>query len=143
MLGRSRRADWDEARACQHSRLPVRTGSPTEHRLDSAFLVTGQRLWFPVPGVLAVFTLSRSLLSHIFHSMNFVSESDLALPLLFVDFFCHLVLICYLDLGINNWVQLIKLGQTSGDSEGQRGLVCCCPWGHKESDMTGQLNNNN
>ena len=23
-----------------------------------------------------------------------------------------------------------------------RGLVCCSPWGHKESDMTGQLNNN-
>ena len=21
--------------------------------------------------------------------------------------------------------------------------VCCSPWGHKESDMTGQLNNNN
>ena len=23
-----------------------------------------------------------------------------------------------------------------------RGLVCCSPWGHKESDMTGKLNNN-
>ena len=27
--------------------------------------------------------------------------------------------------------------QTSGDGEGQRGLACCSPWGHKESDMTG------
>ena len=25
---------------------------------------------------------------------------------------------------------------------GQRGLACCSPWGCKESDMTGQLNNN-
>ena len=30
-----------------------------------------------------------------------------------------------------------ELGQTSGDGEGQRGLVCCIPWGQKESDMTG------
>ena len=29
-----------------------------------------------------------------------------------------------------------ELGQTLGDSEGQGGLACCCPWGHKESDMT-------
>ena len=35
-------------------------------------------------------------------------------------------------------------GQTSGDGEGQRGLVCCSPWCiHKELDLTGQLNNNN
>ena len=26
--------------------------------------------------------------------------------------------------------------QTPGDSEGQGGLVCCSPWGGKESDMT-------
>ena len=26
--------------------------------------------------------------------------------------------------------------QTLGDSEGQRSLVCCSPWGCKESDMT-------
>ena len=30
-----------------------------------------------------------------------------------------------------------KLGQTLGDGEGQGGLVCCSPWGHKELDMTG------
>ena len=28
-----------------------------------------------------------------------------------------------------------------GVGEGQGGLVCCSPWGHKESDMTGWLNN--
>ena len=33
--------------------------------------------------------------------------------------------------------------QTLGDGEGQRSLVCCSPWGRKESDMTWQLNNNN
>ena len=26
--------------------------------------------------------------------------------------------------------------QTPGDSEGQGGLACCSPWGHKESDTT-------
>ena len=36
-----------------------------------------------------------------------------------------------------------KLGQTPGDGEGQGGLACCSPWGHKESDVTGRLNNNN
>ena len=25
---------------------------------------------------------------------------------------------------------------TPGDSEGQGGLGCCSPWGHKESDIT-------
>ena len=29
-----------------------------------------------------------------------------------------------------------ELGQTSGDAEGQGGLVCCSPWDHKELDMT-------
>ena len=29
------------------------------------------------------------------------------------------------------------------DNEGQGSLVCCSPWGHKELDMTSQLNNNN
>ena len=35
-----------------------------------------------------------------------------------------------------------ELGQTLGDGEGQGGLVCYSPWGHKESDRTGRLNNN-
>ena len=33
--------------------------------------------------------------------------------------------------------------QIVGDSEGQGSLVCCGPWGHKESDMTERLNKNN
>ena len=33
--------------------------------------------------------------------------------------------------------------QTPGDSEGQRSLACCSPWGHKKSNATEQLNNNN
>ena len=33
--------------------------------------------------------------------------------------------------------------QTKGDSEGQGGLVCCSPWGCKDSDMTELLNNSN
>ena len=35
-----------------------------------------------------------------------------------------------------------ELGQTLGDGEGQKGLVCCSPWGHKESEMTELLKNN-
>ena len=31
--------------------------------------------------------------------------------------------------------------QTRGDGEGQGNLVCCSPWGRKESDMIEQLNN--
>ena len=33
--------------------------------------------------------------------------------------------------------------QALGGGEGQGSLVCCSPWGHKESDTTKQLNNNN
>ena len=31
--------------------------------------------------------------------------------------------------------------QAPGDGEGQRSLVCCSPWGHKELDMIEWLNN--
>ena len=33
-----------------------------------------------------------------------------------------------------------ELGQTPGDGEGQVSLVCCSPWGRKESDTPWQLN---
>ena len=33
--------------------------------------------------------------------------------------------------------------QAPGDVEGQGSLACCSPWGHKESDTTEQLNNDN
>ena len=36
-----------------------------------------------------------------------------------------------------------ELGQTSGNGEGQGGLLCCSPWGCNKSDVTGGLNNNN
>ena len=32
--------------------------------------------------------------------------------------------------------------QAPGDGEGQGSLVCCSPWGHKESDVTEWLNSN-
>ena len=35
-----------------------------------------------------------------------------------------------------------ELGQTLGDGEGQGGLVCCNPWGHKQLDTTARMNNN-
>ena len=33
--------------------------------------------------------------------------------------------------------------RTLGDGEGQRSLEYCNPWGHKKSDTTEELNNNN
>ena len=33
--------------------------------------------------------------------------------------------------------------QALGDGEGQGSLVCCRPWGRKDSDTTERLNNNN
>ena len=33
--------------------------------------------------------------------------------------------------------------QALGIGEGQGSLVCCSPWGRKESDMTEQLNSKN
>ena len=33
-----------------------------------------------------------------------------------------------------------RFGWTPGVGDGQGGLVCCCSWGHKESDMTERLN---
>ena len=44
--------------------------------------------------------------------------------------------------GRHHWCNEHELGQTLGDGEGQGGLACCSPWGHKELDMTGRLNNN-
>ena len=32
-----------------------------------------------------------------------------------------------------------RFGWTLGVGDGQGGLVCCSPWGHKESDTTEQL----
>ena len=42
-----------------------------------------------------------------------------------------------------HWCNGHELGQTLGDGEGQEGLACCSPWDHKESDMTGRLDNSN
>ena len=44
--------------------------------------------------------------------------------------------------GITNVIRN-ELGQVLGDGEGQRGLLCCSPWGRKELGMTGQFKNNN
>ena len=34
----------------------------------------------------------------------------------------------------------LEFEQAPGVGDGQGGLACCSPWGHKESDMTEQLN---
>ena len=45
-------------------------------------------------------------------------------------------------VGWHHQLNAHEFEQAPGDGEGQRSLVCFCPWGHKESDMTEQLNNN-
>ena len=39
-------------------------------------------------------------------------------------------------VGWYHWLNGHEFEQTSGDTEGQGSLVCCSPWGHRESDMT-------
>ena len=36
-----------------------------------------------------------------------------------------------------------EIEQTPGDGKGQGSLACCSQWGHRESDTTEQLNNDN
>ena len=39
-------------------------------------------------------------------------------------------------VGWHHWLNGHEFKQTPGDSEGQGSLVCCSPWGRKESDTT-------
>ena len=45
-------------------------------------------------------------------------------------------------VGCHHRLNAHEFEQTPGDSERQRGLACCSPWGRKESDTTQRLNNN-
>ena len=42
--------------------------------------------------------------------------------------------------GWHHWLDGRESGWTPGVGDGQGGLVCCDSWGHKESDITEQLN---
>ena len=46
-------------------------------------------------------------------------------------------------VGWHHQLNALEFEQAPGDGEGQGGLACCSPWGHRETDMTGQLNNSN
>ena len=46
-------------------------------------------------------------------------------------------------VGWYHWLNRDKFEPTLGDGEQQGSLVCCSPWGHKESDKTERLNKNN
>ena len=43
-------------------------------------------------------------------------------------------------VGWHHWLNGHEFGWTPGVGDGQEGLACCGSWGHKESDMTEQLN---
>ena len=43
----------------------------------------------------------------------------------------------------HHWFYGHELEQALGVGDGQGSLACCSPQGHKESDTTEQLNNNN
>ena len=45
-------------------------------------------------------------------------------------------------VGWNHRLDGHEFEQAQGVGNGQGSLVCCSPWGHKELDMTEQLNNN-
>ena len=42
--------------------------------------------------------------------------------------------------GWQHWLNVHEFEQALGIGHGQESLVCCSPWGHKELDMTEQLN---
>ena len=46
-------------------------------------------------------------------------------------------------VGWHHWLNEHEFEQALGDGEGQGSLACYSPWGHKELDVTEQLNNNN
>ena len=43
-------------------------------------------------------------------------------------------------VGWHHWLNGHEFEQASGDGEGQGSLVCCSPWGRKESDMSDWVN---
>ena len=45
-------------------------------------------------------------------------------------------------VGWHHWLNAHEFEQAPGDSEGQGSLVCCSPWGHRESDTTERLSGN-
>ena len=46
-------------------------------------------------------------------------------------------------VGWHHWLDGHEFEQTPGNGEGQGRLVCCSPWGQKESGTAERLNNNN
>ena len=44
-------------------------------------------------------------------------------------------------VGWHHWLNGHEFEQALGDGDGQGSLVCCSPWGGKESDMTVWMNN--
>ena len=46
-------------------------------------------------------------------------------------------------IGWHHRLDRIEFEQTPGDSDGQRNLVCCSSWGHKELDTAQRLHNKN
>ena len=49
-------------------------------------------------------------------------------------------ILCWM-VGWHHWLSGHEFKQTQGDSVGQRSLLCCSSWGHKELDTIYQLNN--
>ena len=43
-------------------------------------------------------------------------------------------------VGWHHWLNGSGFEQALGVGDEQGGLACCSPWGHKDSDMTEQLN---
>ena len=54
--------------------------------------------------------------------------------------FCFVCLIFFLIVGWHHRLDGHEFEQALGVGDGQGSLVCCSPWGCKESDMTEKLN---
>ena len=99
----------------------VETDSKSLERQESGMGTAGNQS--PNPDS-AIYKLNRQW-------VNFVTSLKLSL----------LICLRVESFGWHHWCNGHTLGQTPGDSEGQRSLACCSPWGCKELDTTWQLNN--
>ena len=43
-------------------------------------------------------------------------------------------------VGWHHWLNGHEFEEAPGVGDGQGGLACCSPWGHKESDVSERLN---
>ena len=126
---------------------------PSEHQRTDAFKLWCWRL-------LRVSCTARKSNQSIVREINPEYSLEGLMLKLKLQYFCHLMQLIGKDpdtgkdwrheqngatedvmVGWHHWLNRHECEQTLGNGEGQGSLVCCGPWGRKESDMTDWLNN--